>query len=67
MNLLRSNIDPRSNINRRQLNIDSEKPEQRKYERRISGERRGCWVRSSEWSSFDLQLRNRYFWSILKM
>jgi len=43
MDIPRSVIDRRSNQNRRQLNIDYKKPERRKSNRRVSGERRDGW------------------------
>ncbi len=60
----RSGLDRRSNINRRQMILEFE-TDRRRIERRELGERRGKWVRSSQWSSIDLSLRNRYFWAII--
>ncbi|WP_022669371.1 hypothetical protein [Desulfospira joergensenii] len=66
MKFFRSNIDRRSNVNRRQMDLGSASPDRRAGERRFSGERRNEWVRSSKWSSFDIQVRNRYFWTLIK-
>ncbi|MBA3009823.1 MAG: hypothetical protein KKF12_00920 [Proteobacteria bacterium] len=65
MKIIRTGIDRRSNINRRLMMLTSFL-DRRKEERRESGERRDLWVRFSEWSSVNLDLRNRYFWELLK-
>lgn len=65
MRAIRTDIDRRSNINRRQMILESSL-NRRREERRILGERRELWVRSSKWSSVNLELRNRYFWELLK-
>ena len=62
---LRSGVDRRGTINRRQMRLAVE-PDRRVRERRRVGERRASWVRNSEWSSVDLDLLNRYFWEQLK-
>ncbi|MCG8617708.1 MAG: hypothetical protein MI802_15930 [Desulfobacterales bacterium] len=64
MSFVRSGLDRRGNINRRQMSIDPP-VERRLGERREQRERRQGWVRCSEWSSIDLSLRNQYFWNIL--
>lgn len=64
MEMIRSGLDRRSNVNRRAMTLDVGK-DRRKKERRRPGERRHRWIRTSEWSSIDLGLRNQYYWDML--
>ena len=64
MSTIRSGLDRRSNINRRGMRLDVHH-DRRKKERRNIGERRHRWIRTSEWSSADMNVRNQYYWAMI--
>ena len=64
MAIIRSGFDRRSNINRRGMRLDV-RHDRRSKERRNPGERRHRWIRTSEWSSTDINIRNQYYWAMI--
>jgi hypothetical protein len=64
MAVIRSGFDRRSNVNRRAMDLNVQ-DDRRRQERRIPGERRYRWIRTSEWSSIDLGIRNQYYWDMI--
>ncbi len=65
MKINRSGIDRRSVINESQK-IVTTSLKQKTKEQRITEEPIDMWVKFSEWSSVNLDIRNRYFWALFK-